>query len=127
MARPAKLPLFHPDPVEHALILVEAGMDPEPVAEALVMRRADEEFMLRGVRSANCRFSSQIRAHIALSWCAMGLGYHNVAKDLHMSGAATAFLAMHLQPHDGRWRIAVRLRVYVLRLFTTGREYDARR
>jgi hypothetical protein len=127
MARQATLPLFHPDPVEHAIILVVAGMDPGSVADALLMRCADSEFMQRGVRADNCRFSSQIRVHIALSWCARGRGYNSVARTLHMVGAAQEFMATRLPPFDGRWRVATRLRAYVLRLFTTGREYDARR
>ena len=102
-------------------------MDPGVVAEALVMRRAAGEFMRRGFRATPCPYSSLIRVHIALSWCAMGVAYSDAAQALHMSGAADEFLVSCFPRNDRRWRLATRLRPYVLRLYTTGREFDARR
>jgi hypothetical protein len=102
-------------------------MDPSSVAEALVMRRAADEFMRRGVRSDNSRCSSRVRANIAVLWCGTERPYDEVAQELHKSGAADEFLRTRFSAFDRRWRVAVRLRCYVLKLYTTGREYDARR
>ncbi len=128
MTTPARsLPLFDPDPVEHALALVHAGMDPESIAEALIMRRAAGQFMRRAMVGESHPLEDLIRAHIAIGWCEAGLDYRDAAQALHMTDSARAFCKVRFPIGDCRWKVLTRLRRFVLELFMMGREFDLRR